>query len=148
MRATMVQGRRRPQRHAEVHMYNSFLLSAPDTNGGEDQVAFLDGEEVPYDSSGAYRPSFLVRKEGLQEAFDVFTYNLLDKDNIDSFLKEIKRKILVGDKNLPQDIAQHIILNVSEAASETLIQYITSTIQSENQSLSNRFTLEVVKGFL
>ena len=85
-------------------------LSALDRFGGEEQVTFLQGQEVPYGTPGATRPDIIRETGGHLEAIEVKNYNLELYRN--QLCTELKRQIGQRTLDLPDDATQMVVLDV------------------------------------
>ncbi|MBE6864906.1 MAG: hypothetical protein E7495_10180 [Ruminococcus flavefaciens] len=98
--------------------------------GGEEQIAFWNGEEVAYNFTGATRPDVVVRNpNGTLEAIEVKNYDL--KNDTYNLCRELKRQIGSRNTNLPEGSTQRIVLDVKgRGYSQSFINQKISEIQN------------------
>lgn len=81
--------------------------------GGEEQVAFLDGEIVDRATEFSTRPDIIrTLKNGKLEAIEVKNYDLKNPNNYAEMVHVLKREVTDRAKNLPVDSVQRIVLDV------------------------------------
>ena len=90
-------------RAAELRAYQIF--------GGEEQLSFLNGEQVLMNTEGATRPDLIRAIGNSHEAVEVKFYDL--EHNLSNLCSELKRQ--VGDRvvNLPEGYTQRVVLDVT-----------------------------------
>lgn len=100
--------------------------------GGEVQVSFLAGEEVPYSTPGATRPD-VIRKVGNHlEAIEVKYYNLDSPASLNTLYSELEREVAARVADLPANSTQRVVLDVTgRNFSKETITTVTKTIQSK-----------------
>lgn len=97
--------------------------------GGTEQVSFLNGEQVPINTSGATRPDVLRTVDGHFEAIEVKNYNL--KTNQDLLCSELRRQVTSRVSNLPSGSTQRIVLDVrGRGYTAEFLQTVISRIQN------------------
>ena len=83
------------------------------TKNSTEQVSYLNGKEVPKNTSGATRPDVVVKNpNGTVKAIEVKNYNLSQSSNRQSLFTEIERQVKERLANLPLGSTQEIILDV------------------------------------
>ena len=80
--------------------------------GGKEQVAFLNGKEVPFDTKYSTRPDILRDYKGHKEAIEVKNYNLNLESSRYRLVRELNRQITNRVDNLPKGYKQRIVLDV------------------------------------
>lgn len=80
--------------------------------GGDEQVSYLNGEQVTSNTVNATRPDIVREtKKGL-EAIEVKNYNLANPNNRHSLYRELERQITARVENLPPGTSQRVVLDV------------------------------------
>ena len=88
-------------------------LRALNKYGGEEQITFLNGEEVAFGTAGATRPD-VVRQVGNHiEAIEVKFYNLENQGCLNTLKSELTRQVSDRITNLPAGSTQRIVLDVT-----------------------------------
>lgn len=97
--------------------------------GGQEQVSYLGGVEVPKATPGATRPD-IVRKIGdTFEAIEVKNYDLEGAANRSELYSELVREITARVNNLPDGYTQRIVLDVTgRGFSSNLLTEVINTI--------------------
>ena len=106
------------------------------TKNSTEQVSFLDGQEVPMNTSGATRPDVVVKNaDGTVKAIEVKNYNLAQSSNRNTLLNELERQVTSRASNLPAGSTQEIVLDVrGRGFSDELID---ATITAIHKRLAN-----------
>lgn len=99
--------------------------------GGEEQVSYLAGEEVPKNTAGATRPDVVVRNsDGTIKAIEVKNYNLSSKSCRQELYKELERQVTSRVENLPAGSTQKIVLDTrNRELSAEIIENTVKNIQ-------------------
>ncbi len=97
-------------------------LMALEIYGGEEQVSFLNGKEVPFGTPGSTRPDITREVDGKLEAIEVKNYNLNSKNSLYELLNKLADQVKARVDNMPPDTLQRIVLDVSgkQIASEQM----------------------------
>lgn len=83
------------------------------TDGGVEQVAYLDHQEVPMSTGGSTRPDVVVRNpDGTVLAKEVKNYNLESSSSLGELIQELRRQISDRLRHLPSGSTQEIVLDV------------------------------------
>lgn len=91
----------------------------------DEQVSFLEGDEVSYGTKGSVRPDFY--KEG--SSIDIKNYNVETASGRSSLVNNISKQYYQRQENLPQDTEQSVLIdirgqNVSQLELESLYNSI------------------------
>lgn len=98
--------------------------------GGNEQVSFLNGKEVPLSTQYATRPDVVRYNNGVLEAIEVKNYNLASETSRSSLYKELQRQVGNRVTNLPPGSTQRIVLDVKgRGFSDELIQTVINNIK-------------------
>ena len=99
--------------------------------GGEEQLSYIAGEEVPFSTPGATRPDVVRQVGNHLEAIEVKYYNLDSSSSLNTLYSELEREVSVRVANLPPNSTQRVVLDVTgrNFSTETLTE-VTETIQS------------------
>ena len=96
--------------------------------GGETQVSFWQGEEVPMGTPNSTRPDRIIRKpNGGVEAIEIKNYNLKNEKCLSKLKNELKRQVIERKTNLPAGSSQRIGLitkgrNYSESFTDGIVK--------------------------
>ena len=107
-------------------------LQVLDKYPGKEQVAFLDGVEVDFNTVNSTRPDIIrINPEtGLYEAVEIKSYNLTSKSNVKQLCEKLLKQVSDRVENLPSDYTQRIVLNtVGQELTETEIEYAITSIE-------------------
>lgn len=101
------------------------------TKGGREQVAYLNGEEVPVNTKDCTRPDTIKKKsDGTVHAKEVKNYNLNDSACRNSLYHEVRRQVQSRVINLPKGSTQEIILDVrGRKYDKALIEKVVAAIK-------------------
>lgn len=114
--------------------------------GGEEQVTFLNGEEVPFGTPGATRPDIVRQIGNHQEAIEVKYYNLESSGSRSTLYKELEREVADRVTNMPQGTTQRVVLDVTNRDfSPTLVQEVERTIQTRLSSIYPNIPIDIVR---
>ena len=80
--------------------------------GGRAQVAYLNGKEVPFNTSGATRVDIERVVDGHLEGIEVKNYNLNSKVCRKALVKDIKREINDRVQQMPKGSTQRVVLDI------------------------------------
>lgn len=102
------------------------------TRNSSEHLSFLDGKQVPANTTGATRPDVVVQNSnGTVHAIEVKNYNLAQSSNRRTLLNELERQVTSRLSNLPAGSTQEIVLDVrGRGFSDELIEYVVKAIQS------------------
>lgn len=104
-------------------------IFAQNKYGGEGQVTFLDGEEVPYGTAGATRPDVVRQVGDHLEALEVKNYDLSNPNNVNELLSELRREVTDRIANLPAGSTQRIVLDTrGRGFSQELVEQVEKRI--------------------
>lgn len=100
--------------------------------GGNEQLSYLAGEEVPFSTPGATRPDVIRTVGNHLEAIEVKYYNLESPASLNTLYSELEREVSARVVNLPANSTQRVVLDVTgrNFSTET-ITTVTETIQSK-----------------
>ena len=99
--------------------------------GGEEQISYLDGKVVPFNTSNATRPDVVIKKgKGAVEAIEVKNYDLTKSANKSELYSVLERQVSSRVKNLPKGSTQKIVLDTrGRNYSKKLISDVIKQIQ-------------------
>ena len=98
--------------------------------GGNGQVSYLNGKQVPPNILNATRPDIIRETKNGLEAIEVKNYNLADPNNRYSLYRELKRQVTERVKNLPPGTSQRVVLEVKgRGFSKDIIKLTKDEIQ-------------------
>lgn len=80
--------------------------------GGDGQVSFLNGEEVPTSTPNATRPDIVRNYKKTKEAIEVKSINLDCDVCVDNVIEKLDHQITSRSINMPEDYKQRIVLDV------------------------------------
>ncbi len=113
--------------------------------GGEEQLTYLGGKEVPYGTPGATRPDVVVNRNGVLEAIEVKRYDLANDACCDRLSKELLRQVTARTQNLPVGSTQRIVLNVEgRNFSHSLVEGVITELQSTLNGVYPGIPIEVM----
>ena len=99
--------------------------------GGEEQLSYIAGEEVPFSTPGATRPDVVRTVGDHLEAIEVKYYNLDSPQSLNTLYRELEREVSARVVNLPANSTQRVVLDVTgRSFSSETIANVTETIQS------------------
>lgn len=99
--------------------------------GGNEQLTYLGGEEVPFGTPGATRPDVVRTIGDHLEAIEVKNYNLESSSSLSTLYSELEREISSRVLNCPPGTTQRIVLDVrGRNFSQELISAVTETIET------------------
>ena len=118
-------------------------LAALSKFGGEEQVSFLNGQEVPWGTPNATRPD-VVRKIGdTLEAIEVKNYNL--ETNVNQLCTELRRQIGQRVVDMPAGTTQRVVLDVTgRGYSESLVESVIMKIQTTCADVYPNLPVEIM----
>lgn len=112
-------------------------LRALEQYGGNDQVSFLNGEEVSRGMIGSTRPDIVREVDGHIEAIEVKNYNLSTQNGRNSLIASLKDELPNRAANLPEGATQRIVLDAQGR------NYSPTMIEQFLSYLSNMFLIPV-----
>ncbi len=114
--------------------------------GGDEQVTYLAGKEVPYGTPGATRPDVIRTVGNHLEAIEVKYYNLERPANLNILYSELEREVAARVANLPANSTQRIVLDVTgRSFSAETVNSVAETIQSNLLSIyGSRIPVDIV----
>lgn len=99
--------------------------------GGEEQLTFLAGEEVPHGTPGATRPDIIRQVGDHYEAIEVKYYDLNNPGCRSTLYKELEREVAARMLDLPKNSTQRVVLDVTgRQFSKETIKEVVEAIQS------------------
>jgi len=99
--------------------------------GGNEQLTYLDGKEVPFGTPGATRPDVVRTIENHLEAIEVKNYNLESSRSLNILYSELEREISSRVLNCPPGTTQRIVLDVrGRNFSQELISSVSENIET------------------
>ncbi|QFJ53387.1 hypothetical protein [Pseudobutyrivibrio xylanivorans] len=114
--------------------------------GGREQVSYIGGKEVPFNTPGATRPDVVVQNpNGTIEAIEVKNYNLASAKSRQTLYSELERQITARVQNLPADSTQRIILDTRNREYTTeIIETVTRNIHLRLDSVYPNIPIEIL----
>lgn len=91
--------------------YRESELRALEKFGGEEQLSYLNGEQVPIGTPNATRPDIVRETKNGLEAIEVKNYNLANPNNRNTLYSEVKRQVAARVENMPEGTLQRIVLD-------------------------------------
>lgn len=111
---------------------------------GEEQIAYLNGKRVPYNTAGATRPDIVSEEGGKLIATEVKNYNL--ETNLQNLTKELERQVSERVQHLPEGSAQRIALDVrNKNYSETLVENAINKLDETLSPIEPNITIVAMK---
>ena len=112
--------------------------------GGKEQVAFLNGKEVPFDTKYSTRPDILRDYKGHKEAIEVKNYNLNLESSRYRLVRELNRQITNRVDNLPKGYKQRIVLDVQgRNYDKRLLKGVVKEIKESLNERSKQFKFDL-----
>ena len=100
--------------------------------GGNEQLSYIAGEEVPISTPGATRPDIVRTVGNHLEAIEVKYYNLESSASLNTLYSELEREVSARVINLPANSTQRVVLDVTgRSFSSETISTVIETIQSK-----------------
>lgn len=96
---------------------------------GQEQVTYLNGQEVAYGIKGAARPYIVRWVDGKLEAIEVKNYDLAKKNNLNELYNGLEREVSARVENLLEGSTQRLVLDVRDRG------YDQSVIDSAEQGI-------------
>ncbi len=120
-------------------------LRALNSNGGYEQLTYLNGKQVPFGTPGATRPD-IVRMVGDHiEAVEVKYYNLESSQCLNTLYKELHREVSNRVVNLPAGSTQRIVLDVTgREFTETTCAVVKENIWRVLSDVYPKIPIEIV----
>lgn len=114
-------------RRAELRALKQYGVTLED-----EQLAYLAGEKVAFNTPGATRPDVVRTVGNHLEAIEVKYYNLNSPQSLNTLYSELEREVSSRVLNLPANSTQRVVLDVTgrNFSAET-IKTVTETIQSK-----------------
>ena len=113
--------------------------------GGEQQISYLNGEEVKSNIAHATRPDISRYVNGHLEAIEVKNYNLNSQVCTEYLYRELKRQITDRSINLPKDSTQRIVLDVQgRNYSKALIRNVKNEIRNACKDVYQNIPIDVM----
>ncbi|MBQ3416651.1 MAG: hypothetical protein IJH32_02330 [Ruminococcus sp.] len=120
-------------------------IAALEMYGGEEQISFLNGIEVPYGTIGSSRPDIIREVDGVLEAIEVKNYCLTSEQNVYNLAKELTREISERGANLPPNSLQRVLLDVSgREYTYSFVLKIKSFLQNTLESIYPNIPIDIV----
>lgn len=103
------------------------------------QVSYFDGAECSSTLVGSTKPDVVVGKE----AIEVKNYDL--KKNLGRLLSEIEREITDRANNLPQDMTQRVVLDVTgRRYTQAFVKHVVQLVQERCASIYPNLPVDVI----
>ena len=99
---------------SDLQQWQQAELRALNEYGGYEQLTFLDGQQVPFGTSGGTRPDVIRLLGDHIEAVEVKYYNLESSASVNTLYKELYREVSSRVLNLPKGSTQRIVLDVTD----------------------------------
>ena len=109
-------------------------LRALNKYGGEEQLSFLNGEQVPFGTAGATRPDVVRQVGNHLEAIEVKYYNLESSASLNTLRSELTRQVSSRMTNLPAGSTQRIVLDVTGKGYTQ--SFVTSIVEKVSEWLN------------
>lgn len=121
--------------HGQIRTPRESELAALKEYGGEEQIAFLDGEPVQYATYNATRPDILRQVGDHLEAIEVKNYKLDNPLSLRNLKTELHRQVLARNINLPAGSTQRIVLDTKGRGYS--VKFVESCISEIQEALSD-----------
>lgn len=106
--------------------------------GGDEQMSFLNGKEVPWGTQNATRPDVVRTVGGKLEAIEVKNYTLTSYNSRQGLYKKLSEQVASRCNNLPEGSLQRIVLDCrGRGYSQELIEEVIANIQASCTSYPN-----------
>ena len=114
--------------------------------GGDEQVSFLNGEQVSMATRNATRPDVVRYTDGVLEAIEVKNYNLDSATSRSTLYKELERQVTDRVQNLPKGSKQRIVLDVKgRGYSDDLIENVISNIRLKCADVYPNIPIDILR---
>lgn len=116
----------------DVPSWRQSELDVLDQYGGKKQVAYWEGQEVPFSTPGSTRPDVVRTVDNHLEAIEVKNYNLKSPSSLNTLYSELQREIRARIANCPPGTTQRVVLDVrGRNFTQELISSVTETIETK-----------------
>ena len=117
------------------------------TDNAVEQVAYINGVEVPYNAPGSTRPDVVVRNpNGTVDAIEVKNYNLSEPANRNVMLNSLEKEITDRTINLPAGSTQQIVLDVrGRNFTDELIEGVKALIWERLENIYPNIPITVMR---
>ena len=113
--------------------------------GGEEQISYFEGNELPFGTPGATRPDVVRWSNNHREAIEVKYYDLSNPSSRSTLYRELEREVSDRVINLPEGSTQRIVLDVTgRGFSKELVQEVKATIQMRLSSIYQDIPVDIV----
>jgi len=124
-------------REAEIHALQKYR--------GEEQLSYLNGEEVPWGTPNATRPDVVRTVGDHLEAIEVKNYNLASAKSRETLNKELLRQVSARQANMPSGTTQRIVLNVEgRQYSVNLVEEVVATLHMTLDSVYPNIPIDIM----
>lgn len=113
--------------------------------GGEAQKAYLNGEEVPWGTSGSTRPDIIRWIKGKLEAIEVKNYDLQSEASVKELKSVLKQEITARTIHLPEGSTQRVVLDIGgRGYSNELVSAVINDLTELLQPIDPTIIIEAV----
>ncbi len=120
-------------------------LRALNQSGGFEQLSFLDGKQVPFNTANATRPDITIQYADHLMGVEVKNYNLASPSCRNGLYKELLREIPQRIENMPKGSTQKIILDVTgRGFSESLCNKVVDKIHLLFEDIYPNIPVEIM----
>lgn len=115
--------------------------------GGDEQVTYLNGDEVPFGTPDATRPDIVRPVDDHLEAIEVKYYDLESSRSRSTLYRELEREVEDRTINMPRGTTQRVVLDVTNRNfSPELIQEVSTTIETRLSTIYPDIPIDIVGG--
>ncbi len=113
--------------------------------GGDTQIAYLNGAEVPRATSGSTRPDIVRWIDGKLEAVEVKNYNLQSSASLSELKNVLKHGITARTIHLPEGSTQRVVLDIGgRDYSNELVSAVINDLTELLQPIDPTIVIEAV----
>ncbi len=113
--------------------------------GGQEQLSYLDGVEVPRGTPGATRPDVIREIHGHLEAIEVKYYDVSKSANRSELLSELEREISARVASMPEGTTQRVVLDVTgRGFPEEMMDNVVTLVQARLDSIYPNIPVDVI----
>lgn len=114
--------------------------------GGNEQMTYLGGQEVPFGTPGSTRPDVVRMVGDHLEAIEVKNYNLESSNSLSTLYSELERQISARVSNCPPGTTQRIVLDVrGRNFSQELISSVSETIETRLIDIYPNIPIDILR---
>lgn len=115
----------------DVPSWRQSELDVLEKYGGNEQMAYIDGKQVPSNTLGSTRPDVVRSINNHLEAIEVKNYNLESSNSLNTLYNELERQIGARVTNCPPKTTQRVVLDVrGRNYSQELISSVSEAIET------------------